>query len=213
MTPLVIAHRGACWDAPENTLEAFELAVEQGADYVEFDVRAKNGELVICHDADPPEGVPTLDDVLGALAGRIGLCVELKEDDVAEPTLEALRTHGVAADSLIVVSFLAGALDTVRRLDRDLRTEFHLGPQPRPADAARFWGAGFEEPASADRIREAQSLGLATLVFTVNEPERMRELAALGVSGIFSDRPGLLRETLASPPEQERVRSREETSR
>ena len=153
MTPLVIAHRGACWDAPENTLEAFELAVEQGADYVEFDVRAKNGELVICHDANPPEGVPTLDDVLGALAGRIGLCVELKEDEVAEPTLEALRVHGVAADSLIVVSFLAGALDTVRRLDPDLRTEFHLGPQPRPADAARFWGAGFEEPAPADRIR------------------------------------------------------------
>jgi glycerophosphoryl diester phosphodiesterase len=197
MTPFVIAHRGASWDAPENTLEAFELAVEQGADYIEFDVRAKDGGLVICHDPDPPEGVPTLEDALSVLAGRIGLCVELKEDGVAEPTLAALRAHGVFTESLILVSFLAGALDTVRRLQPELRTEFHLGPRPEPVDAARFWGAGFEEPAPAEGIREAQSLGLATLVFTVNETERMRELTALGVTGIFTDRPGLLREALS----------------
>jgi glycerophosphoryl diester phosphodiesterase len=197
MIPFVIAHRGASWDAPENTLEAFELAVEQGADYVEFDVRAKDGGLVVCHDPDPPGGVPILEDVLGALAGRIGLCVELKDEGVAEPTLAALRAHGVPAESLILVSFLAGELDTVRRLQPELRTEFHLGPKPEPVDAARFWGAGFEEPAPAERIRGAQSLALATLVFTVNEPERMRKLAALGVGGIFTDRPGLLRETLS----------------
>jgi glycerophosphoryl diester phosphodiesterase len=35
-----------------------------------------------------------------------------------------------------------------------------------------------------------------TTVYTVNDPGRMRELAALGVDGIFSDRPALLRETL-----------------
>jgi glycerophosphoryl diester phosphodiesterase len=123
--------------------------------------------------------------------------VELKDEGVAEPTLAALRAQGVPAESLILVSFLAGALDTVRRLQPELRTEVHLGPKPEPVDAARFWGAGFEEPPPAERIREAQSLGLATLVFTVNEPERMRELAALGVSGIFTDRPGLLREALS----------------
>jgi glycerophosphoryl diester phosphodiesterase len=213
MTPLVIAHRGACRRAPENTLEAFELAIEEGADYIEFDVRAKDGELVVCHDPEPPKGVPTLDEVLSALGGRIGLCVELKEEGVAEPALRALREHELCADSLIVVSFLAGELDTMLSLWPELRTEFHLGPRPEPVAAARFWGAGFEEPAPGERILEAQSLGLATLVFTVNEPDRMRELAALGVSGIFSDRPGLLRETLASLPAQEPLRSQEETSR
>jgi glycerophosphoryl diester phosphodiesterase len=213
MNPLVIAHRGACWHAPENTLEAFELAIEERTDYIEFDVRANDGELVICHDPEPPEGVPTLEEALGALGGRIGLCVELKEEGVAEPALRALRAHELSADSLIVVSFLAGELDTVRRLWPELRTEFHLGPKPEPIAAVRFWGAGFEEPAPAERILEAQSRGLATLVFTVNEPDRMRELADLGVSGIFSDRPGLLRETLASRPVQEPLRSREETSR
>lgn len=47
----ILAHRGASKDAPENTLEAFALAVEQGADGVELDVmRCGSGELVVCHD-------------------------------------------------------------------------------------------------------------------------------------------------------------------
>ena len=39
MRTLVCAHRGASGYAPENTLEAFQLAVEQGADAVELDVQ------------------------------------------------------------------------------------------------------------------------------------------------------------------------------
>lgn len=193
---LVIAHGGACWDAPENTIEAFELAVEEGADYIEFDVRAKEGQLVICHDPNPSGDVPTLDDVLDAMAGRIGLCVELKEEAVVEQTVSALRGRGIPTEKIIVVSFLETALDTAQRLWPGLRTEFHLGPRPEPPRATRFWGAGFEEPAPTDGIREAESLGLATFVFTVNDPDRMRELGEYGVTGIFSDRPGLLRDIL-----------------
>ncbi len=49
--PLVWAHRGASGEAPENTLAAFALAAEQGADGVELDVQmTKDGRLVICHD-------------------------------------------------------------------------------------------------------------------------------------------------------------------
>jgi glycerophosphoryl diester phosphodiesterase len=213
MTPIVIAHRGACWDAPENTLEAFELAVEQGADYVEFDVRDRHGELVVCHDPDPPAGVATLEEALGLLSGRIGLAVEIKEPNLAVRTLQALREHEVDDGELIFLSFLADELDTVLRLRPGARTELHLGPQPDPSRGTRFWGVGFEEPAQPEPVRQAQSLGLATLVFTVNEPARIGELAELGVTGIFSDRPGLLRETLASLPGPERERSRPETSR
>ena len=51
VTPLVGAHRGASADAPENTLAAFDLALEQGAELIEFDVhRTRAGELVILHD-------------------------------------------------------------------------------------------------------------------------------------------------------------------
>ena len=49
--PLIIGHRGASAHAPENTLTAFRLAREQGADGIEFDVkRCKTGEVVIMHD-------------------------------------------------------------------------------------------------------------------------------------------------------------------
>ncbi len=50
--PLVVAHRGASAYAPENTLAAFRMALDAGADGIEFDVRlAKDGVPVVIHDA------------------------------------------------------------------------------------------------------------------------------------------------------------------
>jgi len=49
--PLVIAHRGASGYRPENTLAAFELGINQGADGIEFDVvNTKDSKLVIRHE-------------------------------------------------------------------------------------------------------------------------------------------------------------------
>ncbi len=49
--PTLIAHRGASWDAPEHTLAAYELALKQGADFVEPDLQmTKDGVLVCLHD-------------------------------------------------------------------------------------------------------------------------------------------------------------------
>jgi glycerophosphoryl diester phosphodiesterase len=49
----VIAHRGASLAAPQNTLAAFRLAIEQGADYVELDVQeSADGEVLVVHDSD-----------------------------------------------------------------------------------------------------------------------------------------------------------------
>ncbi len=51
MKQRIFAHRGASGYAPENTLEAFELAIRQGADGVELDVHlTRDGELVVTHD-------------------------------------------------------------------------------------------------------------------------------------------------------------------
>jgi glycerophosphoryl diester phosphodiesterase len=48
--PLIIAHRGASAQAPENTMAAFELAIQQGADGIEFDVwKCGSGEVVVTH--------------------------------------------------------------------------------------------------------------------------------------------------------------------
>lgn len=49
--PIIIAHRGASAYAPENTMVAFQKAVELSADGIEFDVKcSKDGEMVIIHD-------------------------------------------------------------------------------------------------------------------------------------------------------------------
>jgi glycerophosphoryl diester phosphodiesterase len=64
--PVNFAHRGASARAPENTLEAFRLAVEAGAGGLELDVRmTRDGEVVVIHDAT----VDRVTDGSGAVAG------------------------------------------------------------------------------------------------------------------------------------------------
>lgn len=72
--PLVLGHRGASAEAPENTHAAFALAMAQGADGVELDVwRCSTGEVVVIHDADAARvsGAPlrVRDTPLAALRG------------------------------------------------------------------------------------------------------------------------------------------------
>ena len=91
----MLAHRGACRRAPENTLEAFRVARELGADGVELDVRrTRDGVLVLSHDpvvegfgllVEHPfaklraavPSVPTLEEAFDVLAGLI-VNVEIK---------------------------------------------------------------------------------------------------------------------------------------
>jgi glycerophosphoryl diester phosphodiesterase len=51
--PWIVGHRGVAGEAPENTLDSFELAIAQGADMVELDLQlTADGRLVVCHDWD-----------------------------------------------------------------------------------------------------------------------------------------------------------------
>lgn len=82
--PLIVAHRGASRDAPENTIPAFQLAWEQGADAIEADFHlSKDGEIVCFHDADTERVAGT------QLVVRQSTLAELKQLDVGV-------THGVA---------------------------------------------------------------------------------------------------------------------
>ena len=60
--PVIFAHRGASAHAPENTLAAFELALEQNADAIELDVKlSADGQVIVIHD-------PTVDRTTGSHA-------------------------------------------------------------------------------------------------------------------------------------------------
>jgi glycerophosphoryl diester phosphodiesterase len=207
--PLVIAHRGASWEEPENTLRAFRRAIELGADHVELDVRATgDGVLIAAHNPvrlpfgelrERSPDVPTLAEVLEECVGTIGIVLDIKRHDVVERTLALLREYEVDEDPTIVASFSPHAIASTRRLRPALRTIQHLGRVTMRNAAEHAWGVGFiDRQATTNAIRGARKLGLASTVYTVNDPARMRALVEMGVTGIFTDRPDLLRETLHS---------------
>ena len=87
--PLIIAHRGASAHAPENTLAAFRMAMDAGADGVEFDVRlSKDGITVVVHDRN-----------LKRVAGRTELIADLTAQQLARIDVGSHfnRTHAKRA--------------------------------------------------------------------------------------------------------------------
>ena len=211
----VIAHRGASYDARENTLAAFERALAIGVDFVELDVRASSdGELVVFHDArldrlTPLRGplgrrtaaelaehaIPTLAQVLELCRGRAGVMAELKSPHLYRRHELVARTVAmVDPDADIVLSFQRGALREARGLSPRLRILQHVGYGVSIRAAARYANlVGFADGRVTRRgLEKARSLGLATTVYTVNDETRMRELAAADVDGIISDRPDRL---------------------
>ena len=77
-----------------------------------------------------------------------------------------------------------------RELRPGLRTVQHVGFTVSIRAAREAWAAGFHDAHVTPRgIHATQRLGLVPLVYTVNDERRMRDLAAAGVAGIFTDRP------------------------
>jgi len=186
---LVIAHRGASFERPENTLPAFERAIELGADFVELDVWRGT---VVTH--DPPvqsRRYPTLAEVVELCRGRIGLMVELKRPRAGD----VARTLELLEDDAVLVSFNRPALVQSRALRPGIRTVQHVGFGVSIRGARDAWAAGFYDARVTVRgVAAARALDLVPLVYTVNEPARMRELERLGVAGVFTDRPDLARQ-------------------
>jgi glycerophosphoryl diester phosphodiesterase len=191
---LVIAHRGASFERPENTLPAFERAIELGADYVEIDVHADAaGRLVVTHDAPRPRGAyPTLEEALDLMHGRIPVMVELKVPRRYRRFDVVARTVRMLAPDDVLVCFQRPPLVEARALRPGLRTVQHVGLGVSIRGAREAWAAGFKDARVTRRgIDAARGLGLVPLVYTVNDPARMRELERLGALGIFTDRPDL----------------------
>jgi len=189
---LVIAHRGVSSELPENTLPAFERAIEVGADYVELDVHAdQDGRLVVTHEPPRPRReYPTLESALDLMRGRIGVMVELKTPSRYRRYRVVPRAVELLGPDDVLVCFQRAALEEARTLRPGLRTVQHVGFAVSIRGARGAWAAGFYDPRVTRRgIRAAQTLGLVPLVYTVNDEQRMRDLADAGAAGIFTDVP------------------------
>jgi glycerophosphoryl diester phosphodiesterase len=149
---IVIAHRGASAYAPENTLTAFALAADMGAEMSELDVICtSDGKLVVFHDdttgrwestdrvvrdityADTQtldirgERVPLLAEVLDLARTRgMRLNVELKHAGVAGPVLAAIHDARMT-DAVIISSFEPLALHEVRAADARIPLAYLMG--------------------------------------------------------------------------------------
>jgi glycerophosphoryl diester phosphodiesterase len=244
----VVAHRGASARAPENTMEAFRLGVEAGADAIELDVHlTADGQLAVIHDdtldrttdrsgaiasltmddirvadagarfARPDDaglpfagmglGVPTLPEVLGWLPDAVGLVVEIKARAAADAVVDAVRSHRVRTDGrLAVISFDEASIERVHELDPEIKTGYLLVPT-QAIEPALVWATEHGHigvfPWDGDLgvdpmpiLAQAHAFGREIGCYVVNEPERMRHLAACGLWGFVTDVPDVAREAL-----------------
>ncbi|CAN5445748.1 glycerophosphodiester phosphodiesterase family protein [soil metagenome] len=143
----VIAHRGASAAAPENTIEAFHLARELGADWVELDARrTRDGAVVVHHDAHLPDGraiveldrsdlPPSVCDLTAALdaCAPMSVNIEIKNwpDDVDYDATYAVADFVVAEvgrrgshQRVLVSCFDRGTLDHAHQGDGEIPTAF-----------------------------------------------------------------------------------------
>lgn len=143
MQPLIIAHRGASAYEPENTLRAFQLAIDQGAQMIELDLHTtRDGQVVVIHDetldhttnlkgrvdhftlnelkhADAGKGerIPTLNEVLDLTAGKAQLYLEIKDRRAAVPVWQTIRARRCQRDMLLA-SF---DIEMMRQLGNEVR--------------------------------------------------------------------------------------------
>jgi glycerophosphoryl diester phosphodiesterase len=213
MKKLVIAHRGVSDLARENTLEAFQKAIDLRADMIEFDVRrTQDRHYVIHHDlhiAGKPLNemtlrevreiartldfhVPELEEVLALTRGRIGLDIELKEEGYEREIVRLVGGLLTEAD-FIVSSFHAGCLARVKQYRAGVRTGLIFKDAGALTTAILEGDTDWLLPArnlAEGRLLESMSRsGKKIAVWTVNETKQMRRLLEDDrIEGIITDR-------------------------
>jgi glycerophosphoryl diester phosphodiesterase len=210
-TPRVIAHRGVhSGAATENTMAAFELALDAGAEMIELDVRRTgDGQLAILHDHDQARVAldscsldeferrtgfrpPLLTEVLEWATGRIALDVELKEDGYAEQVAPMLEVFATQGGELLVTSFLDPLLARIAEiapaLELGLLLEFTA---MQAVDRARKAGAGTVVPemklAKEPLIADVVGAGLELIVWDFMAADHAPLLSDARVSGVITD--------------------------
>ena len=222
---LIYGHRGASRRLPENTLAAFQRAIEDGVDGLEIDVqRTADGVPVILHDREVARTsngsgavdrmtladlkrigldgapIPTLAETLDLVGDRAHLDLEIKQPGIAADTLGVLA--GFPAARWALSSFDWPTIEDARRLAPDAELWLlatHL------AEALFDFAAGVDAAAIAlwapalteANVRRLTDHGLLTIGWTVNDPAAARRAREIGVAGLCTDVPDAIISGLA----------------
>lgn len=231
--PRVLAHRGLALGVPENTIAAFQAAVDAGVEYIETDVHATaDGVAVLVHDPDilvdgvlhavrnltrdqlrlldigGGHRVPTLAGALVAFPDT-RFNIDVKSELAAGPAARAIRAERATA-RVLVTSFdearrlraLDGLDGVVSSASSRLFTRALVGAKAGLPAAVRRSLAGVTVVQIPERHRNVQLVtprvirtlhraGIEIHVWTVNAPDDMERLLALGVDGLITDRADL----------------------
>jgi glycerophosphoryl diester phosphodiesterase len=222
--PVFVAHRGASDRALENSPAAFALAVSDGADMIEFDVRlSADGVPVVFHDhrtgrtskvnlsvARAPaatlrtvrlkngEKLPFLSDVLEIVGGKVPVNIESKAPGGIAAAAKTLSRAGYGGE-LLLSSGLRGECLAAR----DLLPGIPCGlvtRRPSASDLALCLRHGlssihpYGRLLTVLRLRNLAASGIPFLPYTVDGPAEAFALIAAGAAGIFSNRAQTLRE-------------------
>lgn len=230
-TPLVIAHRGASGERPEHSRAAYELAIDQGADFIEPDlVLSRDGVLVVRHEneiggttdvAAHPEfaGRHTTRTVDGqAVTGWFTEDFTLAELQTlrARERLPDLRPANTAFDGQEPILTFQQVIDIARA--GSLRTGRTIGVCPELKHPSHFAAAGLPMETLFVAILEANSLTGADApiliqCFEVGPLQRLANrieaplLQLMSVAGGPVDRPDLTYAAMATPEGLARVSS------
>jgi glycerophosphoryl diester phosphodiesterase len=203
--PLLLGHRGARAEKsiPENSLASFDLALAQGCDGFEFDVRlTADGHAVVCHDetahglkiaesSAEKLALPQLAEVLTRYHSTAFLDIELKVSGLEAIATDLLRSLAPAR-GFVVSSFLPEVLQGIHELDATIPLGLICETQAELSRWRRMlvqYVIPHHKLVGKTLIDEIQAAEKKILVWTVNATVEMKRFSKWGVEGIISDHP------------------------
>lgn len=211
---IVLSHRGYHATAPENTLEAFEQAVDIGVDGIETDIRLSGDrKAILFHDRVSADGrevatlsrqelsdisgysVPTVEEALERIPDVLWN-LEIKSPDCVQ-TAKLIVNRFAATRRLLITSFWHDIVEEFRtsttaecgillaqRPFNDV-TVTQLLPDPKKIGTI-VWDFDMLDP---NLIRSAREHGIRTLVYGAETVKEHLHLLEIGVDGIITDHP------------------------
>jgi glycerophosphoryl diester phosphodiesterase len=218
---IIMGHRGAAALEPENTLLSIGRAMEIGVNAVEIDVRlSKDKEIVVIHDStvdrttdgtgpvcsftvdelkklDAGKGqrIPTLQEVIEFIDGKVNLVIELKEEGTVASVFELIKRNNID-DSVYVISFWHRLVKTIKEMDSHIKTGVLLVGCPVDTCIAT--------QTSADAlvmnysfidikfVQTAHRGNLKVFVWNIDKRNLLKPYADMGVDGIGTNDPRVL---------------------
>lgn len=213
--PVAFAHRGARAHAPENTIEAFQLALRLGATGLESDVWiTADGEAVLDHDGVVkrrgrrvpissvgrealPGHVPTLAEMLTSCPGDFDLSLDVKDPDALPAVLDAVRRTRPDLETRLWLCHhdwrvVAGwrPSTTARLVDSTRLTRVKEGPERRAASLAE---AGIDcinmhhSDWNGGLVTLFHRFDRLTLGWDMQQDHVLHDAFRMGLDGVFSD--------------------------